>query len=183
MESSIGSNIMRKTIIHAAAALVIGGAGVLAFAAAASASTTPVTVEITGGALTISAPAEPVDLGSAAGSISTQTISGPLGPVVVTDDRADVLGWVTTAASTDFLGRVGIPATAVTYTPGTAFVTGQATVTPTTVTGMTAGGDAVQTATAVNGVNTATWTPSIAVLIPAGAVAGTYSATITHSVS
>jgi hypothetical protein len=41
----------------------------------------------------------------------------------------------------------------------------------------------VQTATAVVGVNTATWNPSIAVTLPAGAQAGTYSATITHSVS
>jgi hypothetical protein len=41
----------------------------------------------------------------------------------------------------------------------------------------------VQTATAVLGVNTATWNPSIAVTLPAGAQAGTYSATITHSVS
>lgn len=174
---------MRQTITNAAAALVIGGAGVLAFAASASASTTPVTVEITGGALSISAPTGPVDLGSAAGSVSAQTITGPLGAVVVTDNRAEVLGWVTTAASTDFTGGAGIPATAVTYTPGDAFVTGQANVAPTTLTGMTAGGGAVQTATDVNGVNTATWTPSIAVAVPAGAVAGTYSATITHSVS
>jgi hypothetical protein len=174
---------MRQKIINATAALVIGGAGALAFAAAASAVTTPVTVEITGGALSISAPAGPVDLGHAAGSVGTQTITGPLGAVVVTDERADVLGWVTTAASSDFTGGAGIPATAVTYTPGDAFVTGQASVAPTTLTGMTAGGDAVQTATGVNGVNTATWTPSIAVLIPAGAVAATYSATITHSVS
>jgi hypothetical protein len=41
----------------------------------------------------------------------------------------------------------------------------------------------VQTATAVIGVNTATWNPSIGVVIPAGAVAGSYTATITHSVS
>jgi len=174
---------MRRIVINATAALFIGGAGVLAIATSASAVTTPVTVEITGGSLSISAPATSVDLGSAAGSVGTQTITGPLGAVVVTDDRADVLGWVTTAASSAFTGGAGIAATAVTYTPGDAFVTGQASVNPTTLTGMTAGGSAVQTATGVNGVNTATWTPSIAVLIPAGAVAATYSAIITHSVS
>ena len=70
----------------------------------------------------------------------------------------------------------------VTYTPGTAVVVGIATVTPITLTAMTTPGT-VQTATAVLGVNTATWNPSIGVPIPAGAVAGTYSATITHSVS
>ena len=69
-----------------------------------------------------------------------------------------------------------------TYTPGTATVVGHATVTPISLTAMTTAGT-VQTATAVIGVNTATWNPSIAVTIPAGAVAGTYNATITHSVS
>ncbi len=41
----------------------------------------------------------------------------------------------------------------------------------------------VQTATGVSGTNTASWNPVIAVAIPAGALAGTYSTTITHSVS
>jgi hypothetical protein len=69
-----------------------------------------------------------------------------------------------------------------TYTPGTAVVVGVATVTPSSLTGMGAT-SAVQTATATNGANTATWNPSIGVPIPANALAGTYSATITHSVS
>jgi hypothetical protein len=176
---------MRKMIIATAASLLVGGAGVLALAVPASAVTTagtPVTVEITGGALGITVPAL-ADLGTAAGSASTQTVTGSLGAVVVTDLRAGILGWVTSAGSTDFTGGAGIPATAETYTPGTAIVVGHATVTPITLTGMTAGGGTVQTATAVIGVNTATWTPSIAVVIPAGAIAATYSATITHSVS
>jgi hypothetical protein len=176
---------MRKMIIATAASLLVGGAGVLALAvpaSAATAATTPVTVEVTGGALGISAPVLSVDLGSVSGSASAQTVTGSLGPVVVTDLRAGILGWVTSAGSTDFTGGAGIPATAETYTPGTAIVVGHATVTPITLTGMTAGGGTVQTATAVIGVNTATWTPTIAVVIPAGAVAATYSATITHSV-
>jgi len=40
---------MRKTITATAAALLIGGAGVLALAVPASAATTPVTVLVTGG--------------------------------------------------------------------------------------------------------------------------------------
>jgi hypothetical protein len=176
---------MRRTII--AAALLAGGTGVLALAvsvpAFAATGPTPVTVVITGGGLAISVPAA-ADLGTTAGSASTQTVTGPLGPVVVSDLRAGILGWVATAGSTSFTGSAGgtISASAMTYTPGTAVVVGIATVTPASLTDMTTPGT-VQTATAVVGVNAATWNPSIAVTIPAGAVAGTYSATITHSVS
>jgi hypothetical protein len=175
---------MRKMMI--ATALFASGAGVLAFAVpafAATAATTPVTVEVTGAGLGISAPVASVDLGSKVGSASAQTATAPLGAVLVSDNRAAILGWVATAGSTDFTGAGAIPAAAMTYTPGTAVVVGIATVTPTNLTAMTAGVATVQTATAVTGVNTATWNPSIAVTIPAGAVAGTYGATITHSVS
>jgi hypothetical protein len=129
---------MRTKIIASAAAFFIGGAGVLTLAVPASAATapgTPVTVEVTGGALTISAPTGSVDLGS----------------VVV-------------------------------YTAPQATVTGTATVTPTTESSLYPGGR-VQDATDVDGNNTATWDPTIAVTIPADALAGTYSTSFTHSVS
>jgi hypothetical protein len=172
-------------IIAAATALFIGGAGVMTFAVPAFAATspTPVTVQILGGALSITVPAT-ANLGTTAASSTAQTVTGLLGPVVVSDLRAGSLGWVATAGSTDFTGPAGptISATTMTYTPGTAFVVGIATVTPISLTAMTTPGT-VQTATAVIGVNTATWNPSIGVVIPAGAVAGSYTATITHSVS
>jgi len=173
---------MRKMIIASAAALFIGGAGVLALAVPASAATTPVTVQVTGGALGISAPVASVSLGTASGSSSAQTVTGSLGLVVVSDLRAGVAGWVATAGSTSFVGPQTILGSAATYTPGTAVVVGIATVTPLSLASMITAGT-VQTATAVLGVNTATWDPSIAVTLPAGAQAGTYSATITHSVS
>jgi hypothetical protein len=176
---------MRKTVIAAASALFIGGAGVVAFAVPAFAATTagtPVTVEVTGGALSITVPAG-ADLGTTVAKVAAQTVTGSLGAVEVTDLRGGILGWVTSAGSTDFTGGAGIPASAESYTPGAAVVTGNSTVTPITLPAMTAGGGTVQTATAVIGVNTATWTPTIAVVVPAGAVAATYSATITHSVS
>jgi len=182
---------MRKMIIATATALFLGGAGALTFAAPAFAATsptgsTPVTVEILGGVLSITVPAA-ADLGSTNPSSNAQTVTGSLGPVAVSDLRAGVLGWVATAGSTDFTGPAGgggptIPAATMTYTPGTTAVVGHATVTPISLTAMTTP-STVQTATAVIGVNTATWNPSIGVVIPAGAVAGTYTATITHSVS
>jgi hypothetical protein len=42
---------------------------------------------------------------------------------------------------------------------------------------------AVVSATTVTGNTTVTWNPVIQVAIPAGAIGGTYTATITHSVS
>ena len=173
---------MRKMIIAGAAALFIGGAGVLAVAVPALAVTTPVTVQVTGGALAISAPIASVSLGTASGSSSAQTVTGSLGPVVVTDLRAGIAGWVATAGSSSFTGPTALLGSAAAYTPGTAVVVGIATVTPLSLASMITPGT-VQTATAVLGVNTATWNPSIAVTFPAGAQAGTYGATITHSVS
>jgi hypothetical protein len=179
---------MRTRIIASATALFIGGAGVLALAvpaSAATASSTPVTVEVTGGDLTISAPAESVDLGSVVTSDAAQVVSARLGNVTVTDIRGGTAGWTATASATDFTGPQNISTSAfglVVYTPPQATVTGSATVTPTTESSLYPGGR-VQDATGVNGNNTATWDPTIAVTIPANALAGTYSTTITHSVS
>jgi hypothetical protein len=111
---------MRKTIIATASALFIGGAGVVTFAAPAFAATTadtPVTVQITGGALGISAPVGPVNLGSAAASADAQTVTGSLGPVVVTDLRAGIAGWVATAGSSSFTGPTALLGSAAAYTP------------------------------------------------------------------
>jgi hypothetical protein len=179
---------MRTTIIASAAALFIGGASVLTFAVpafAATASDTPVTVEVTGGDLTISAPAQSVNLGSVVTSGNAQTVSALLGNVEVTDNRGGTSGWTATASATDFTGPQTISTSAfglVVYTAPQATVTGTATVTPSTESSLYPGGR-VQDATDVNGSNTATWDPTIAVTIPANALAGTYSTSITHSVS
>jgi hypothetical protein len=173
------------------AGLFIGGAGVLGLAGPAFAATgppagTPVTVEITGGDLNISAPTATVDLGTAVGSSSGQDITGKLGEVLVSDQRAGVLGWTASAGATDFTGSATgstpISASTVTYAAGAATVVGTSTVTPTDLTAMDTEG-AVQTASDVVGDNTASWNPSIKVPVPAHEVAGTFGATITHSVT
>ena len=179
---------MRTKIIASAAALFIGGAGVLTLAAPAfadTASNTPVTVEVTGGDLTISAPTQSVDLGSVVTSDTAQTVRALLGNVTVTDNRAGTAGWTATASATDFTGPQTISTSTfglVVYTAPQATVTGTATVTPSTQSSLNPGGR-VQDATNVNGANTAAWDPAIAVTIPANALAGTYSTSITHSVS
>lgn len=179
---------MRRTIIASAAALFIGGASVLTLAVPAFAATapgTPVTVEVTGGALTISAPTGSVDLGSRTTSGSDQVVSAQLGNVVVTDNRAGTAGWTATVSAPDFTGPQTISTSTyglVVYTAPQATVTGTATVNPSTESTLFSGGR-VQDAINVNGSNTATWDPTIAVTIPANALAGTYNSSITHSVS
>ncbi len=178
---------MRRMIIATAAAF-IGGASVLTFAVptfAATASDTPVTVEVSGGGLSISAPTGSVDLGSVPASTNAQVTSNSIGTVRVTDTRAGTAGWVATAGATDFTGPQSISVStpgSVTYTPGQATVTGTANVAPTDENHLYPTSP-VQTATGVSGSNTAAWSPVIAVTIPASALVGTYSTTITHSVS
>jgi hypothetical protein len=177
---------MRKTII--AAALLAGGTGVLAFTVpvvAASASTTPITVEVSGGDLGISAPTGTVNLGSRAASTGSQNVQSQLGVVTVTDDRAGAAGWVATAEAPDFTGPQTISTSTagmITYNPGNVTVTGTANVAGTFENQLSPVGP-VETATSVSGNNTAAWNPTITVTIPANALAGTYSTTITHSVS
>ena len=156
------------------------------FAAPASAAEpTSATVSVTGGALTMSAPADAGSLGSRANSVAGGTISGPLGQVQVDDARSAAAGsgWVASAISTAFTPPSGpaIPASAVGYTAGVILKVGTATYAandPPDLTGVAP----VITATGITGDNSATWTPTISVAIPGGMAANVYSATITHSV-
>ena len=179
---------MRTKIFASAAALLIGGASILTLATpafAATASDTPVTVEVGGGGLSISAPTGSVDLGSVPASTNAQVVSSSIGTIRVTDTRAGTAGWVATVGASDFTGPQNISVSnpgSVTYTPGQATTTGTVNVTPTTEDHLYPTGP-VQTATGVSGSNTAAWSPVIAVTIPANALVGTYSTTITHSVS
>jgi hypothetical protein len=135
--------------------------------------------------LSISVPA-----GADFGSIATGgRATAGLGTVTVTDNRAlPGASWTATVSSTDFTNAVTsadlIPAGDVSYlisTLGT--TTGSATFTPAPVTVLSGSPQAVVTATSANGDNSATWDPQIQVSVPATAVIGTYTATITNSVS
>jgi len=159
---------------------------------------TPVTFEVTTtGALGITVPDGPVDLGS--GAVGTTIgIAGNLGPVTVTDNRGlDPATWTATVYSTDFTNSVSnadvIPAGDATYltgnvvttpTPGTGSVAATSTngAAPITL-GTTAPGQAVVSQSGYDGDNSAQWSPEIQLTVPATAVIGTYDAIITHSVS
>lgn len=144
------------------------------------------TVAVVTGVLSITAPAS-AGLGATAPG---GTISAGLGTVQVTDDRAGLaVSWTATVSSTDFTTGGGsaaetIPVQDAHYLiSGFTATTGSATFTSTPVTDMSAAAQTVVTATNVHGDNSATWNPVVQVAVPSGAVAGIYSATITHSVS
>jgi hypothetical protein len=145
---------------------------------------TTVTFAVTTGALSMTAPVS-ANLGSGAPGT---TITGALGAVTVTDDRALLAAsWTATASSSDFTTGGGtpaetIPVTDATYTPGTITTTGTITATGTPIT-LAHGAATVVAGTAGVGDNTATWNPNIAVAVPASAVGGDYTGTLTQSVA
>jgi hypothetical protein len=145
---------------------------------------TTVTFAVTTGALSLTAPTS-VDLGSGAPGT---TISGAAGPITVTDDRAALdASWTATASSTDWTTGGAtpdetIPAGDATYDPGDISTTGTVTTTGSTIT-LSGTAQTVVAGTDVVGNNTATWNPTVAVTVPPAAVGGTYTATLSHSVS
>ncbi|WP_405881681.1 WxL domain-containing protein [Streptomyces sp. NBC_01384] len=174
---------MRKRIVISP---LIAGAAVAALASPlpASAADTPVTVQVTAGTLDISVPAGPVNLGTVAVSGSAQTVSSPLGNVTVTDDRGAITGWHVTAGATDFTGPQNISVSAAgssSYDTPSVSTSGTVNVASTNLTQLYPP-STVETATGVSGINSATWNPTISLTIPANALAGTYSSTVTHSV-
>jgi hypothetical protein len=172
-------------------ALVGAVLSVLAFALPARAADTTTTFSLAAGSLSISAPASR-DLGS--GSTGGGTVSAQLGTVTVTDNRGALVGtWTASVSSTDFTtggatANETIAKGQVTYWSGTAtessgvavFAPGQA---------IAANAQALSvsrtafSAAAIVGNNSASWNPTLTVNVPAAAVAGTYSGTVTHSVA
>jgi hypothetical protein len=173
---------MKKLIALAITATALAGF----FATPAHAADTSTTFSLTSGALSVSAPASG-SLSSVASGASS--ISANLGAVTVTDARGALAGiWSASAASTDFVTGT---ATA-DETIGKARVTYLAPV-PTIVSGtvvpVTGGlktldqSRTVVTAASIIGNNVVSWNPTVAISLPAQAVAGTYTGTITHSIA
>jgi hypothetical protein len=165
----------------------------MAFPAAATAGSTTTTFSLTGGALSISVPASPVSLGSAA--TGATTLSGQLGNVTVTDNRGVLLGsWTSQVSASNFTTGGGsapetIPVGNVDYWSGLATsVTGTMTPVPGQLTvaneiALSTSASTAFSATGVIGNNSASWNPTLVVSIPSAAVAGTYTGTVTHTVS
>jgi large repetitive protein len=158
--------------------------------AASLTATKATSITIAGGALAITVPAST----TLPGASPAGTTSAALGTVTVTDQRGIAgASWTATVTGTTFVTGHGtapetIPLTQVTYwsgpataTTGTgAFTPGQASAaaavsltTPRTAFSLTSG----------TSITSASWNPTLSVSVPAAAVAGTYTATITHSVA
>jgi hypothetical protein len=194
MRKSVGLALSAAAVIGvalapAAASAATGGPVMRAAQAAGAARagsdpSTTVTFAVTSGLLTLTAPTA-ASLGSGAPG---STISGPLGTVQVTDNRALLnASWTVTASSSNFTTGTAttaetIPVGDATYAPGTVTTTGTITVTPSSIT-LSNSPQTVMSASSGNGDNTASWNPTVAVAVPTAAVTGTYTATLTHSVS
>jgi hypothetical protein len=184
---AIGAVALSLTIlmpVAAFAAPAAPGRGAAPAAPPPSDPDTTTTFAVTSGLLTMTAPAT-ASLGSGAPGT---TISGPLGTVDVTDNRALLsASWTATVSSTSFVTGAGtgnetIPPAAATYAPGTVSKTGTISVNPLTVT-LSSSPQAVVAGTSGVGNNSASWDPTVTLAIPPAAVNGTYTGTIIHSVS
>src|ERR1700760_5095144 len=186
---------MRKAIVTPILAGVVGigavGAMVLApVAAQAGTGPTSTTFKVSGGALSISTP-DSANLGTAA--IGAADVSGSLGTVTVTDQRASLslASWTTSVTSSAFTtGQASpnetIPATDVGYNPGVQTnQTGIGVFAPGVLTALTniSTPQTAYTAVAEVGATSVSWNPTITVTLPSSVAAGTYNGTITHSVA
>jgi hypothetical protein len=131
------------------------------------------------------------NLGSA---LPGNSLSAPLGTVSILDQRGlSNESWTASVSVTNFTtgGATGpetITRSNVSYWSGPATsASGSATVTPGQATAGSAqplGATKTAFSSSVgNGFTTAAWNPTLVVTIPAAAVAGTYTATVTHSVA
>jgi hypothetical protein len=188
---------MRKPLVASmAAALSVALAAFVPVAANAGPGDTPSTFSLTAsGGLSIAVPdgsVTPVDLGST--NTGAASLSHALGNVTVTDGRGALPAtWTATASTTNFTtggasanetvtkANVGYWAGVGTAQLGQvgAFVPAGTIATPVSLGGT--GASVGQWAGTGN--NTVTWNPTITFTLSPAQVAGTYSGTITHSVS
>lgn len=150
------------------------------------------TFGVSTGLLSITVPAT-ANLGSGAPGTA---ISGQLGTVTVSDQRGALLGsWTASVTSSNFTtGNASaaetISAGAVSYWSGQstansglgAVVPGQANAGAATALSSTTPITAFSKIVGV-GSNSTSWNPTLIVNVPAAAVAGTYTGTVTHSVA
>ena len=195
--------ILTATVVTGIALSPVAASAAVARPAALAVSNTPsggdpdttVTFTVTVGGLSMTAPGTAsLTTGPGAPAITGApgtTISGPVGPVTVTDDRALLAAsWTVTASVTAWTTGTAtpaetIPATDTTYDPGAFATTGTITVAPASDPPIALSSEAtpVVDGTAGVGNNTATWNPTLAVAIPASAVGGLYTGILTQSVS
>jgi hypothetical protein len=168
---------MRKLLFLASTFAALAGVSALP-----AGSATPATFQLVAGTLSISTPTASVSLGSQVSSVTSSTMSGPLGVVTVSDQRGGTTTWTASVISTAFTPTAGPadPASNVSYAAGTITASG---VVATAVAGADLTGVTTVVTGASTGVSSASWNPTISVIVPANFAPGIYAATITHSVA
>jgi hypothetical protein len=158
------------------------GAVTIGFVLPAAAST-PASFTLTSGTLSISAPTTGVSLGSQVASTTSSVMSGSLGAVTVSDQRGGTTTWTASVISTAFTPTAGPadPASNVSYTAGPVVDSGPVVATAFPVTDLT--GVVTVVTGASTGISTATWSPTISIVVPANFAPGVYTATVTSSVA
>jgi hypothetical protein len=175
---------MRKRPALALAVLTVASVTALV-PTAANAADTNVTFTLTGGSLTLTAPASATLTAGGLG-VGGTTATGTLGSSTVTDTRGALTHTVTvTMSTTDFTTTGGdtIAKSNATGYSGVATPSGVGVAVP-TLTGQTigaAGGATILQLTGVIGSASATYNPTVSVAVPAGAVAGDYSGVVTQT--
>lgn len=189
---------MRRITVVGLAGAAVATLSVLApVTANAAPGDTGVTFTLTGGSLSLTTPTATANLTSG-GALSLslaggQSVSGQLGATTVSDLRGLATHVDTvTMSTTDFSDGAATPdviakSNATAYSGAATGTTGIAVTVPTTSAlpasiGNT-GGATVFQMTGVVGQATATYNPTVTVNIPAGAVAATYTGTVTQTVA
>jgi hypothetical protein len=110
-------------------------------------------------------------------------MSGSLGLVTVSDQRGGTTTWTASVIATAFTPTAGPadPASNASYAAGT--ITDSAAVVTTAVAASDLTGVSTVVTGASSGVSTASWDPTITVIVPANFAPGVYVATITSSVA
>jgi hypothetical protein len=151
----------------------------LGSATAAPTGDTTATFTLAGGSLDITPAANAALTNAATGATS---VTGSLGAVGVSDTRGSTAGWVVSAASSTFVDGAGSVSTGVSYDSGAATgSTGTVTTTSEGATSITAAAPVAAGTDAV-GNNTASYTPTLTVALPASALAGDYTGTVVTSI-
>jgi hypothetical protein len=168
-----------RSITRISAGLAVAAALTAAVALPAQAADTDVTVEVTGGTLNITAPSTASLHGAVGG-----TATGSIGGVTVSDQRALSNGSWSASYGIGAFEKAGSGETIVAdgFSYGQPVLTAQSAGSTITLTAPPAGAAGIVASATVSGNNTATWGTTLSLAIPVGTTAGTYAATLTHSV-
>jgi hypothetical protein len=184
-----GSSMRKSTI---SAAVMIGTvalvAGVAMPANAATSGDTSATVTVEGGVLSVTVPTSLTLDTTDATAIKPGSAVTADATITVDDERNGTTGWATTVSIGAFVGDLGgnsIAPTDVAVTPDDSNNVQTGTLTPTSANASALGltPQTIQTASAVSGINTLSWSEAVSLTIPNDALAENYTATLTHSVS